>query len=131
MAFKSARQSSLFIGASIAVAVVCGCNSKQPDPATTHESRSTWAYALRLGDSRAHAHDLLGNPTRTTEALEEYPLSGVTVWFSPEGRVTKFNFQGSAGVLYSGSQSWIPSDRIVVFGLTARSTSAEFARRLG
>lgn len=93
--------------------------------------RSPWTYAVHLGDSRGRAHELLGNATRTTEVLEEYPLSGVTVWFSPEGRVTKFNFQGSAAALYSSGQNWIPSDRTVVFGLTASSSATDFASRLG
>jgi hypothetical protein len=63
--------------------------------------------------------------------LEEFPLSGVTLWFSPEGRVTKLNFQGGAGALYSIGPDWIPSDRTVAFGLSARSSEAEFTTRLG
>jgi hypothetical protein len=63
-------------------------------------------------------------------------MSGVTLWFSPEGRLTKLNFQGRAGALYSGpnspaSQNWIPSDRSLVFGLTAHASEVDFARLLG
>ena len=114
-----------------AVAALSACDSKRADQPASGESRGPWTYSLHLGDSRENAHKVLGNATRTTEELEEYPLSGVTLWLSPEGRVTKFNFQGAAGVLYSDGQTWIPSDRTVVFGLTAQSSDADFAGRLG
>ena len=100
------------------------------------DSPSSWAYPLHFGDSRGRAHEVLGPAARTTEVLEEYPMSGVTLWFSPEGRLTKLNFQGSAGALYSGpnstgGQNWIPSDRSLVFGLTAHANEVDFARLLG
>jgi hypothetical protein len=114
-----------------AVAVLSACDSKKADQPASGESHGPWTYPLHLGDSRGTAHDVLGNATRATEVLEEYPLSGVTLWFSPEGRVTKFNFQGAAGVLYSDGQTWIPSGRTLVFGLTAHSSDADFAGRLG
>ena len=134
MIFISDRKPPLLIGVSavlIAMAVLSACELKKSDRPTSGESGSSWTYPLRLGDSRGKAHEILGNATRTTEVLEEYPLSGVTLWFSPEGRATKFNFQGSSGLLYSGGQNWIPSDRTIVFGLTSRSTDADFLGRLG
>ncbi len=115
----------------VAIAVLSDCDSKRADQPASGESHSPWTYPLHLGDSREKVHEVLGNAMRTTDVLEEYPLSGVTLWFSPEGRLTKFNFQGAAGALYSGSQNWIPSERTVVFGLTARSSDADFAGRLG
>jgi hypothetical protein len=127
------KQCSLISGSAalIAMAVLAACDSNKADSAASGESDRFWTYPLHLGDSRGEAHAALGNATRTTEVLEEYPLSGVTLWFSPEGRVTKFNFQGAAAVLYSDGGSWIPSSRTVVFGLTARSSDADFAGRLG
>ncbi len=95
------------------------------------DSGSPWTYPLQLGDSRGKAHEWLGNATRATEVLDEFSLSGVTLWFSSEGRVTKFNFQGAAGALYSGTEKWVASDRTVVFGRTARSSDADFKSRLG
>jgi hypothetical protein len=95
-----------------------------------------WTYPVRLAESRAKAHELLGNPARTTEVLEEFPKSGITLWFDSEGRVTKINLHGIAGALYAGPSSmygdnWIPSDRSLLLGLNARSTEEEFLRILG
>ena len=117
----------------IAIAVLSACNSasNKSRRSTNSESGGAWTYPIHLGDARGKAHEFLGNAARTTEVLEEFPLSGVTLWFSPEGRVTKLNFQGGAGALYSIGQDWISSDRTVVFGLSARSTEAEFTTRLG
>ena len=135
MLLKFAQKRRLSIGASAAllaaVVVLSACDSKRADRPASAESHGAWTYPLQLGDSRENAHKALGNATRTTDVLEEYPLSGVTLWFSPEGRVTKFNFQGAAGVLYSDGQAWIPSGRTVIFGLTAHSSDVDFAGRLG
>jgi hypothetical protein len=95
----------------------------------------SWTYPIRLGDSRAKAHQLLGNPNRKTDVLEEFPLSGVTLWFDSESRISKVGLQGIASSLYVGPSSigdnWIPSDRALLFGLNARSTDEEFSRILG
>jgi hypothetical protein len=113
------------------------CTSKGPRTSASGDaSPSSWAYPIQLGDSRTKAHEFLGNATRTTDVLEEYPMSGVTLWFDPEGRLTKLNFHGTAGSLYSGANSmvgdnWIPSDRSPVFGLTASANESDFARVLG
>jgi hypothetical protein len=63
-------------------------------------------------------------------------MSGVTLWFDPEGRVSKVGLHGAAGALYSGPLSilgpnWIPSDQPLLFGLTAHSSGRDFARVLG
>lgn len=121
----------------VAASVGSGCGSK-PSEATGSGTvqASSWTYPIHLGDSRAKAHEFLGNATRTTDVLEEYPMSGVTLWYDPEGRLTKLNFQGTAGAIYSGPASmvganWIPSDRSPVFSLTTSSDEGEFARVLG
>jgi hypothetical protein len=109
-----------------------GCRSKGPDSSTGDRVVSSWAYPVRLGQSRAVVHELLGNPSRVTDTLEEYAISGVTVWYSPEGRVAKLNFLGDASALYSsGSFDSIPSDRQLMFGLTAHTDQAGFRRLLG
>ena len=60
------------------------------------QSSDSWEYPIRFGDPLSKVHSLLGNATRTTDVLEEHPLSGVTVWFDSDRRVTKLNFQGAA-----------------------------------
>jgi hypothetical protein len=117
----------------LAALLSSACTSRGPEASISGASLSAWAYPIRLGDSRARAHELLGNPTRTTDVLEEYPMSGVTLWFDPEGRLTKLNFTGPAGkALYSGPNTdLIPSNRPIVFGLTAQSRDADFSRVLG
>jgi hypothetical protein len=117
------------------VFVSAACTSGGPDH-TAAPVETSWQYPLQFGDSRAKAHELLGNATRSTDLLEEYPMSGVTLWFDREGRVAKFNFQGSGGSLYAGPKSmtgtyWIPTTRPVVFDLTAAANDVEFARVLG
>ena len=92
---------------------------------------ASWTYPIRLGDARAKAHELLGNPTRSTEVLEEYPLSGITLWFDSEGRVSKVNLQGTASALYTGGAVSLLSHRALAFGLTAHSRDGDFARILG
>jgi hypothetical protein len=102
------------------------------DPVADPQADSAWEYPLRLGDSRAATHELLGNATRTTDALEDYPMSGVTVWFDSGGRVAKLNFAGDAAALNSvGPFDWIPTDRRLVLGLTAHTDEAGFRRVLG
>ena len=75
---------------------------------------------------------MLGTAGRTTAVLEEYPTSGVTVWFNPEGKVVKFNFAGTASPLYSTpSFDPIVSDRHVVFDLSGNADEGSFRRVLG
>ena len=110
MRFNQKRR--LLIGGSaalIAIGVLSACDLNRTVQPASGESDGAWTYPLHFGDSRGKVHEVLGSATHTTEVLEEYPLSGVTLWFSPEGRVTKFNFQGAAGALYSDGQNWIPS----------------------
>jgi hypothetical protein len=94
------------------------------------ESES-WNYPIHLGDPISKVHSLLGIPSRTTEVLEEYPRSGVSVWFTPEGRVAKLNFQGQAGALYAPDNQWQPTGRIVLLGLSPRATEIDFRQALG
>ncbi len=114
-----------------------------PSPLTTAPKRTasaplpgeregeSWNYPIHLGDPISKVHSLLGTPSRTTEVLEEYPRSGVSVWFTPEGRVAKLNFQGQAGALYAPDNQWHPTDRIVLLGLSPRATEIDFAQALG
>jgi hypothetical protein len=76
--------------------------------------------------------DLLGAPSRTTLDLDEYPASGVTVWFRADGQAVKFNFAGKASRLYSVDRvGLIPTERSVLFGLTGHADEADFVRALG
>lgn len=114
-----------------------------PSPLTTAPKRAasaplpgeregeSWNYPIHLGDPISKVHSLLGTPSRTTEVLEEYPRSGVSVWFTPEGRVAKLNFQGQAGALYAPDNQWHPTDRIVLLGLSPRATEIDFGQALG
>lgn len=121
----------------LAACIAFGCRSRGPEASTgSGGSSDSWTYPVRLGDSRSKTHEVLSTAARTTDVLEEYPMSGVTVWYDPEGRVAKLNFHGEAGALYSGpvsmfGQNWIPSNRPLVFGLNAHSNEGEFARVLG
>ena len=104
-----------------------------PDHATPQEIGSdSWQYPVRFGDTRARVHELLSNASRMTPELEEYPTSGITVWFDGDGRVRKFNFAGEATAIYSAP--WfdpIPSNHQLVFGLTSHTDEAGFRRILG
>jgi hypothetical protein len=123
------------IAITLSLLPACGPEGQEGSPART-DSRNGWEYPIRLGDPRSKVHQFLGNAARTTEVLEEYPMSGVTTWFDLEGRLAKLNFHGKAGALYSGpnammAPNWIPSDRPLLFGLTAHADEADFRRRLG
>lgn len=123
------------IAITLSLMPACGPKGQDGSPIRT-DSRNGWEYPIRLGDPRSKVHEFLGNATRTTEVLEEYPMSGVTTWFDLGGRLTKLNFHGEAGALYSGPNSmiapnWIPSDRPLLFGLTAHADEGDFKRRLG
>ena len=91
-----------------------------------------WEYPIRIGDSRVRVHELLGTASRSTDQLEEYVTSGVTVWFDEVGRVTKLNFAGQACAIYaSASFDPIVSTHKIVFGLSAQMDEAAFRRILG
>jgi hypothetical protein len=95
-------------------------------------SSDSWQYPVRLGDLREKVHNLLGATSRTTTELEEYPESGLTVWFDRESRVTKLYFAGEAGTVYaSASFDPIISKQQIIFGLTAHTDEAGFKRVLG
>lgn len=95
-------------------------------------SSDSWQYPVRLGDLREGVHRLLGAASRIMPELEEYPESGVTVWFDRESRVTKLNFAGEACAVYaSASFDPIISKQQIVFGLTGYTDEAGFRRVLG
>ena len=123
------------ISVTLVLLPACGTDGKNGSSARTN-SRDSWQYPLRFGDARSKVHEILGNAAQTTNILEEYPMSGVTVWFDSEGRLSKFCFHGEAGALYSGPDStiganWIPSDSPVLSGLTSHAHEGEFRRLLG
>jgi hypothetical protein len=102
----------------------------------SREDDNPWKYPIRLGETRGSVHRSLSHPTQTTESLEEYPLSELTIWFDSDERVTKINYQREAGALYSASDSmvaanWIPSDKPFYFEPAADSTEIDFKRVLG
>ena len=111
--------------------VLLGCSPENGSFTAGTPSLGAWAYPIQFHESRSKVHDLMGLPARATPDLEEYPSSGVTVWFNPEGGVAKLNFAGIASRLYSGSLEPIVSDRVIVFGLTARAAEATFHHVLG
>ena len=118
---------------SVSVGFLLGCADDRRAPSVVQEAASDpWQYPIKLGDTRARVHELLGAPSHTTAELEEYPPSGLTVWFDLGGRVTKLNFAGAASAIYSGSSSTpIPSDRQLLFGLTSHTDEAGFRSILG
>ena len=119
-----------FLVVSMSFGLLVGCDDSRQNRA--RQSSDSWQYPVQLGDPRARVHELLGAPSRTTPELEEYPLSGVTVWFDGESRVTKFNFAGEASAVYSSSSfDPIPSDRQVLYGLTGYTDEGGFRRALG
>jgi hypothetical protein len=73
----------------------------------------------------------LGGAERSDSILEEYPASGVTLWFDPDNRVTKLNFFGEAAGAYRTSFEQTFSDQPLLFGLTARSDEAAFRKVFG
>ena len=96
-------------------------------------SADPWEYPVKLGASRAQVHEVLGSASRSNQQLEEYPPSGVTVWFDSSDRVTKVGLEGEAGAVYVNA-SWdapMPSDHPLAFGLTGHSAEADFRRTLG
>jgi len=94
-------------------------------------TKNSWEYSIRLGDSRSKVHELLGIPSRTTSEIEEYPTSGVSVWFDSENRIGKLNFAGPAIGIYGGTPKQLLSDNPILFGLTMRSNEATFRKVLG
>lgn len=94
-----------------------------------------WQYPLRLGDDLSRVHALLGFALRSQDTgdglLEEYPLSGVSVWLDRAHHVTKLNFLGSAGAFRYGLGNSVVSDRRVFLGLTPRMNEADFRAALG
>jgi hypothetical protein len=76
-------------------AAVKGLAIHKPEPLTDPPA-DPWQYPIRLGDTRAQVHALVGAATHSDSILEEYPASGVSLWFDQNDRVTKLNFLGEA-----------------------------------
>jgi hypothetical protein len=87
---------------------------------------------VRLGDPRTKVHEFLGAPDDPTLGFKEaYPASGVEAWFDAESRVTKLSFYGEASALYQAYSVQIPSDRVLILGLTPHTSEEGFLRALG
>jgi hypothetical protein len=99
MVGKGLTRVLVFVLIALGFLIEC-CGAGQVSPALKAAGPDSWQYPIRLGDTRARVHELLGAASRTTTNLEEYPTSGVDVWFNTEGRVTKLNFAGEASVVY-------------------------------
>lgn len=123
----------VLIVVSVALGLLLGCGDGRKATACSETiSSGSWQYPVRLGDLRERVHKLLGAASRTTPELEEYPESGVTVWFDHESRVTKLNFAGEACAVYaSASFDPIISKQQILFGLTGHTDEAGFRRVLG
>ena len=111
-------------------------NCSYPPKSDAGAGSDGWQYALRLGDDLSRVHALLGFAHRSQDTgagvLEEYPLSGVSVWLDQGHHVIKLNFLGSSGAYrYSGLTQWVVSDRQIFLGLTARMNEPQFRRALG
>jgi hypothetical protein len=119
--------------------LLAACDIAQPSTvhqaetqsADLHRSDDSWQYPIRLADTRAQVHTLLGAATRSDSILEEYPASGVSLWFDQNDRVTKLNFIGEAGGAYRSALEGMLSDQPLLFGLTARSDEAAFRKVFG
>src|SRR5439155_22107916 len=83
-------------------------------------------------------HQRLGSPTFSLSLGlgEDYPHSGVSVSFNPEGHVSQLWFIGEADradgpVGAAMGPNWIQSDRPLVFGLAMSMNEDECARVRG
>lgn len=131
---KEARVGITLVFLGLSIALLLGCDQGRQNRSELKAiSPDTWQYPIKLGTPRANVHELLGFASRSTPELEEYPSSGVTVWFDNNNLVTKMNFAGEASAIYSmgPAAAPIPSDRQVVFGLTGHTDEAGFRRILG
>jgi hypothetical protein len=116
--------------------IVMGCGEPKREHAETQQTTSeSWQYPVRLGDSRAKVHELLGAASRSTDVLEEYPSSGVSVWYNEEGRLNKIWFAGEGCSIYSGNDGIqrdpLPTDHQIIFGITGHSKESGFREILG
>lgn len=114
----------------IYLTVGCGCINNDK------ESIISWEYPIALGDSRARAHEFLSIIDYPAEYKhrEEYPTSGLIVYYDSEDRLTEILFRGDAGIINkvgSTPSDWIPP-RVPFFnGITASSNEDDFKRVLG
>jgi hypothetical protein len=131
--FKVLARFFIFVLIALALGLLVGCGDGSRDSARSDTvSSGSWQYPVKLGDRREEVHRVLGNASRITTELEEYPESGVTIWFNRENLVMKFNFAGEASAIYaSASYDPIISKQQIVFGLTGYTDEAGFRRVLG
>lgn len=129
---RSSAYASPVVGL-ILVVLAVGCANSVPEAEQADQASSDpWQYPIRLGDTRAAVHDLVGSPGRVTAELEEYPASGVTVLFDSQGFVTKINFAGPASRIYSTDPvGLIPTDHPVFRGLSGHADERAFVDALG
>ena len=126
---------SIALAAAPCLSVACG-NSTDSRSAVLTDAPVVWEYPVHLGDSRAKVHELLGDPSwQPNNTKEVYPASGVEIWFSDEGRVTKLSFSGEAAFgLYPSAPAYpvsLASSRKLMLGLTAHTSEGGFRRVLG
>jgi hypothetical protein len=115
------------------VVVLLSCQ-RNPQPGANLPKSDTldWSYPIHLGDDRSNVHKLLGPSSRVTSNLEEYPQSGLTVWYDQESHVSKLNFAGDAAAVYGSTYSiLIPSDKHILQTLTAKSDVSAFKKVFG
>ena len=106
-----------------------GCAEKSRNSV---ERSSSWDYPIELGDPHARVQELLGGPSHFSPELEDYPSSGLAIWFDHQRRVSKLMFYGAGSTLYAlRAGEILVSPRAVLFGLTPRSDEEEFQRALG
>lgn len=117
------------------LAFICSCAGADRSSPSGSDSDG-WQYGVSVGDDVSRVHALLGFAARAQDTgnglLEEYPLSGVSVWLDRDRRVVRLNFVGPAGAYrYSRSFDWVVSDRELLFGVTAQMDESTFRSMLG
>jgi hypothetical protein len=124
---------SLVLAAALMAASVPAC--QQASPESVSRSTATWQYPIRLGDTRARVNEFLTMPAIDDGGIhQEYPASGVAIFFDDTGHLAKISIYGPAskviGMRIGGSEI-LPSNRPVVFGLAGTVNEATFRKVLG
>ena len=90
-----------------------------------------WQYPIKLGDPMSKVHSLLGLPPSTTGFLEDYPRAGLSIWFSPEGRVAKLNFSWTRRRPLCTFERLESERQKYILGLSSHANEEEFKALLG